>query len=183
MGILLLFVVLALSAMAGSASRADFSIISYDSQDLIGDDAIMELYELWLAQHKKAYNGLDEKQKKFSVFKDNFLYIHQHNNQGNPSYKLGLNQFADLSHEEFKAAYLGTKLDAKKRLSRSPSPRYQYSVGEDLPESIDWREKGAVTAVKNQGSCGKFPFMNIQYFLQSCIDWLERPQAIRSFIS
>jgi len=154
MGILLLFALLALFAMAGSASRADFSIISYDSKDLREDDAIMELYELWLAQHRKAYNGLDEKQKRFSVFKDNFLYIHQHNNQGNPSFKLGLNQFADLSHEEFKATYLGAKLDTKKRLSKSPSPRYQYSEGENLPESVDWREKGAVAAVKNQGSCG-----------------------------
>jgi C1A family cysteine protease len=151
MGILLFFALLALSAMAGSASRADFSIIS--SKDLREDDAIMELYELWLAEHKRAYNGLDEKQKRFSVFKDNFLYIHEHN-QGNRSYKLGLNQFADLSHEEFKATYLGAKLDTKKRLSRPPSRRYQYSDGEDLPESIDWREKGAVTSVKDQGSCG-----------------------------
>jgi len=151
MGILLFFALLALSAMAGSASRADFSIIG--SKDLREDDAIMELYELWLAEHKRAYNGLDEKQKRFSVFTDNFLYIHEHN-QGNRSYKLGLNQFADLSHEEFKATYLGAKLDTKKRLSRPPSRRYQYSDGEDLPESIDWREKGAVTSVKDQGSCG-----------------------------
>ena len=158
MGILLFFALLALSAMAGSASRADFSIIT--SKDLREDDAIMELYELWLAEHKKAYNGLDEKQKRFSVFKENFLYIHEHNNQGNQSYKLGLNKFADLSHKEFKATYLGTKLDTKKRLSMSPSPRYLYSDGEDLPESIDWTEKGAVTSIKDQGSCGKFFLLN-----------------------
>ena len=56
MGILVFFALLALSAMAGSASRADFSIITI--KDLREDDAIMELYELWLAEHKKAYNGL-----------------------------------------------------------------------------------------------------------------------------
>jgi hypothetical protein len=50
----LLFFVLALSTMADNAPRAYFSIINYDIKDLREDDVIMELYEPWLAQHKKA---------------------------------------------------------------------------------------------------------------------------------
>lgn len=62
--------------------------------------------------------------------------------------------FVDLSHEEFKATYLGSKLDTKKHLLRSPSPRYQYFDREYFPKSIDLREKGALAPVKDQGSCG-----------------------------
>lgn len=138
-------------SVAVSATDSDFSIVSYD---LSRDDKIMELYEEWLVENGKAYNGLDEKQQRFKIFKDNLLFINQHNMENGASYKLGLNKFADLSHEEFKAKYLGVKPDAKKRLSRSPSPRYQYNDGESFPDSIDWREKGAVTGVKDQGSCG-----------------------------
>lgn len=52
MGIILFFVVLAMLAMVGNASRADFSIIN--NRDLREDDAIMELYELWLTKYKKS---------------------------------------------------------------------------------------------------------------------------------
>eukprot|EP01018_Ginkgo_biloba_P006562 Gb_31936 [translate_table: standard] len=152
MGILL-FLVLTLFAIVGSVSSTDFSIISYDNSVMRNDDEIMEIYESWLAKHNKAYNGLVEKQNRFQIFKDNFLFIEQQNKE-NRYYRLGLNKFADLSHEEFKARYVGTKLDVKKRLSRSPSPRYQYRNGENLPESVDWREKGAVAPVKDQGGCG-----------------------------
>ncbi|MEI4884258.1 C1 family peptidase, partial [Klebsiella pneumoniae] len=34
------------------------------------------------------------------------------------------------------------------------SDRYKVSAGESLPDSVDWREKGAVAPVKDQGSCG-----------------------------
>eukprot|EP01018_Ginkgo_biloba_P006563 Gb_12857 [translate_table: standard] len=149
----LLLMVLAFSVIAGFVSSRDFSIINYENKHLRKDDHITELFELWSVKHGRVYNGLEEKQQRLRIFKDNLIYIDQHN-QKNESYKLGLNKFADLSNEEFKQKYLGAKRNVERRLSRTPSPRYQYKVGEDLPESVDWRTKGAVTPVKDQGSCG-----------------------------
>jgi hypothetical protein len=124
------------------------------------------LYEMWLVKHGKAYNALGEKERRFEIFKDNLKFVDQHNSVGNPSYKLGLNKFADLSNEEYRAAYLGTRMDGKRRLLGGPkSARYLFKDGDDLPESVDWREKGAVAPVKDQGQCGMFLFLLYLFFL------------------
>ncbi|XP_078431015.1 cysteine proteinase mucunain-like [Wolffia australiana] len=121
------------------------------------EEEIKLLYEGWLVKHAKAYNGLGEKDQRFEIFKDNLRFIDEHNLPENGhSFRLGLNRFADLTNEEFRAAYLGVKPGQQRlrRLNQALSDRYRYSAGEDLPEAVDWREKGAVAPVKDQGSCG-----------------------------
>lgn len=148
--ILALLLALTLSAIAGSDARGDFfSIISEE------DEGMMKLHESWMAEHGKVYTSLDEKQRRFSIFKDNFRFITEHNSKPNQIFKMGLNKFADLTNEEFKVSYLGRKQTSVNRLrSAAGSPRYQYRENDSLPSSIDWRKKGAVTPVKDQGSCG-----------------------------
>lgn len=148
-----------LLAMFAVSSAADMSIIAYDnnhassSDSRRSDDEVMSLYERWLAEHGKAYNGLGEKEKRFQIFKDNLKFIDEHNAL-NLSYKLGLNRFADLSNDEYRSTFLGTKPRAINRLSKTKSNRYAPRVGDQLPDSVDWRKEGAVTAVKDQGQCG-----------------------------
>ena len=64
---------------------------------------------------------------------------------------MGLNQFSDLTHAEFKAQYVGGKRSSKKgALPAEPMP----AVTAAPPASVDWRTQGAVTPVKDQGQCG-----------------------------
>lgn len=150
--ILAVAVLLVVGASAVVLATRDFSIVGYDPNDLDSDDKVWQMYESWLIKYRKADNSLDEKRKRFIVFKDNLHYIDAQN-QRNLSFWLGLNEFADLTHQEFKARYLGTRSDVTRK-RKSPSPRYQYNVGDTLPDSVDWRKKGAVAKVKNQAACG-----------------------------
>ncbi|XP_050139018.1 probable cysteine protease RD21B [Malus sylvestris] len=148
------------------SSALNMSIISYDSNNHLGDskssgswridDEVMSIYEGWLAEHGKAYNAFGEKERSFQIFKDNLRYIDEQNSK-NLSYKLGLNRFADLSNEEYRNTYLGAKTRAQmKRVSNgnTKSDRYAPRVCDSLPDSVDWKKEGAVSQVKDQGSCG-----------------------------
>lgn len=128
----------------------DFSIVGYSPEDLTSMDGLIDLFESWMSKHGKSYKSIEEKLHRFEVFKNNLMHIDERNKQVT-SYWLGLNEFADLSHEEFKTKYLGLKTDISHR--RESSGEFSYR-DMDAPKSMDWRKKGAVTPVKNQGSCG-----------------------------
>ncbi|XP_059279367.1 low-temperature-induced cysteine proteinase-like [Lycium ferocissimum] len=157
-----ILIILMSSVAVTSTATEDMSIITYNekhhtidksSVQQRTDEEVMAMYESWLVEHKKVYNALGEKDKRFQIFKDNLKYIDEQNAMGK-SYKLGLTQFADLTNEEYRSMYLGTKVDVSRRLSNAQSDRYAPKVGDSLPDSVDWREKGVLVGVKNQGQCG-----------------------------
>ncbi|XP_059461680.1 cysteine protease XCP1-like [Corylus avellana] len=115
-------------------------------------DKLIELFESWMSKHSKSYESIEEKLHRFDIFKDNLEHIDETNKKVS-NYWLGLNEFADLSHEEFKQMHLGLIKPELPKKRQSPQ-EFSYRDVVDLPKSVDWRKKGAVTHVKNQGSCG-----------------------------
>ncbi|XP_031092249.1 zingipain-1-like [Ipomoea triloba] len=106
-------------------------------------------YQDWLQKHGKSYEDKDEWEKRFEIYQINVLYIEFFNSM-NFSYRLIDNKFADMTNSEFKSIYLRYKIHENKRESHNNFTLH----GVRLPESIDWRKSGAVTHVKDQGSCG-----------------------------
>lgn len=99
----------------------------------------------YVMTHEKHYLP-SEQQYRYKVFKYNMDWISKMNAQ-NHSYSLGLTPFSDLTHTEFINSKLCGCMIQQKHISKQ-------TINTVFEESIDWREKGAVTPVKNQLACG-----------------------------
>ncbi|KAI1278149.1 Digestive cysteine proteinase 3 [Halotydeus destructor] len=93
----------------------------------------------------------EEEVKRFAIFKDNLRLIDDHNRlfvDGLTSFYLKATRFADMTAEEvrqYKGYKVGQRRPTKSQYDADDSP---------LPASVDWRDKGLVTPIKDQGACG-----------------------------
>merc|ERR1712206_23643 len=81
----------------------------------------------------------------------NMAKYEAHNADATQTFTMGPNQFSDLTLEEFQALPI---FGYKKPEQSLPKVGVHEYNGEELAASVDWRSKGAVTQVKNQGQCG-----------------------------
>ena len=73
--------------------------------------------------------------------------------ESNIDWELGLNEFADMAPEEFAGRMNGY---VSRGHLRPKNNNVHKISGAAAPTSVDWRTKGLVTDVKNQGSCGSW---------------------------
>ncbi|MQL71278.1 hypothetical protein Taro_003604 [Colocasia esculenta] len=135
-------------------------------------DPIEERYERWLARYGRRYEAEPgEKERRFNIYRRNVLLIDAVNAM-NLSYKLTDTMFADLTNREFRAKRTCLRHPSSLQLSPPVPKGGEEAPGTSclcadkaspsrlcpqpiiLPSSVDWRKKGAVTPVKDQGTCG-----------------------------
>lgn len=113
-----------------------------------------EAFMLWTSVHGKTYQDETELSRRQVIFRDNVDRIAAHN-AGSSTFKMALNAFADLTHEEFAATHLGMNPAAPGTLRvRDPNAPFSHANVTRTPSHVDWRKEGAVTKVKNQAMCG-----------------------------
>jgi len=110
-----------------------------------GEHATQRAFTSWVGQFNRQYADADEFFYRYGIFKANMEYIEKRNAE-NLGFELGPNQFTDMTNEEFRA------LLNRPTSNRAPAPA--DPVLGDIPNDVDWRDKGAVQKVKNQGQCG-----------------------------
>ena len=135
------------------------------AQAFTAQDASSQAFDLFKRTFDKVYETAEEEAQRFAAFQASMLRVAK---SGNPA--AGITKFSDLSADEFKAKYLTrskrvTRDDAFNATvydpvtapclscERFPEITEMLKPG-NSPTSFDWRTKGAVTAVKDQGQCG-----------------------------
>lgn len=118
-----------------------------------GSIEMSERHERWMSFHGRVYKDAVEKELRLEIFRQNARYIDSFNANGNRKYKLVVNRFADLSDEEFRAVYGGLSQKPNHAVNIAGGS-FKHNNASDLPSSVDWRDLGAVTPVKDQGVCG-----------------------------
>jgi len=114
------------------------------------EEEYQHLFTKFMTQYNKKYTH-DTFFYRYTVFKANVDKIELANRQ-NHKYKLGMNAMGDMTHSEFKAVKLGYKqVDRNFIRSKNVAGPHQKVKA---PASVDWRSKGAVTPIKDQGQCG-----------------------------
>ncbi|CAO1343860.1 unnamed protein product [Diamesa hyperborea] len=130
------------------------AVIAYANAVAV-QNVLVEEWKSFKLMHSKVYVNRAEESSRYQLFLANRHLVAKHNQKfarKEVSYQMGINQFSDMTSEEF--------LDTMTSLKDLKLSEIKYDVtfigaaNVDLPSAVDWRTKGAVTPVKNQGRCG-----------------------------
>jgi len=111
------------------------------------EDAAWAAYK---SEFEKVYATAEEEAERYAVWKHNMEDAKKHNAEYSNTYTIGINQFSDMSDEEFSATMLqGLKVPTEE----FKGPIFKHT-NLTVDEKVNWIEKGYVTDVKNQGHCG-----------------------------
>ena len=112
-------------------------------------DAVMfQQFQKFIKKYHKKYNSINEFLARYEVFRRNVMETFQ---EENISYRTGITKFSDMTYQEFAKIYLNLNYDAMAIANFHP---HIVKLTNAAPAAWDWRDKGYVAHVKDQGSCG-----------------------------
>ena len=125
------------------------TLYSSASPNVSALNAAQVQFQEFKQRHGRTYASLSEQMYRFQVFQDNLRVIAEINNDPRNTYTAAVNQFADMTFEEFSAYYLTTML-----LVTEGKCTDHPSFSANIPETLNWNDAGKVQKPKNQANCG-----------------------------
>ncbi|XP_069505840.1 cathepsin K [Ambystoma mexicanum] len=122
---------------------------------LFPEESLDSHWELWKKTYRKGYNSQVDELLRRLIWEKNLKYINTHNLEfslGEHSYELAMNHLGDMTREEVVKKMTGLRVPRR----RGPFNNTDLFLDDEdrVPDSIDYRKKGYVTPVRNQGPCG-----------------------------
>lgn len=151
-----LFGLVVVGLLPGSARSAILNAAPLPDLDspALGVEARFAMFQ---KQFGKIYATEDASKQALSAFRANDKVVQQVNSNSSKTYELGHNEFSDLTWLQFHAKYIGAGLLPTPKERAFDHSLVNATFNDEVnagAQSLDWVEKGAVTRVKNQASCG-----------------------------
>ncbi|XP_061581838.1 cathepsin F [Cololabis saira] len=121
------------------------------NQPLEGSVELLSQFKDFMVKYDKLYSSQEEADRRLRIFHENLKTAEKLQSLDQGSAEYGVTKFSDLTEEEFRSTYLNPLL-SQWTLHRPMKPA--APAKSPAPDAWDWRDKGAVSAVKNQGMCG-----------------------------
>jgi cathepsin L len=115
-------------------------------------------FEQYIADHGKVYSSNEYKIRK-ALFERSLEEVKAHNANPKSTWKAGINHMSDWSREDYQQIRgydknLGSAQRAKRSQVHDENAPWNRIKLSSLPRHVDWRTKGIVSDVKDQGRCG-----------------------------
>ena len=109
---------------------------------------MLKYFQKFVTKFDKKYSSMNEYLARYNTFRQNLLQLAKNGLLNGES---GITKFSDMTPQEFARTYLNLNFNSFAYLNANP---VKVKVTNDAPDAFDWRDKGVVSAVKDQGSCG-----------------------------
>ena len=122
-----------------------FALISCEADV---ESIIYKKFQRFIHKYNKNYSSINEYLARFNVFRQNLIQLASN---GPQSFETGVTKFSDLTRQEFAKTYLNLNFNANALINLKP---VKPKISNQAPDAFDWRDKGVVSGVKDQGTCG-----------------------------